>query len=168
MGGRQPHSRSHVLPAHVQETRRRGAVARQAQPEDLIAPRVQCLSQCTQAVGRIRQAVQQQHPAHRRVGLELEAAVPIGITLPRVGQATGAVAYQTKLWPRTDRRVDLGLKLGEDRVLQGLVGLEVDHVGALDGELGAEPLRVPGLQSGATAALERQHDGDDEESDEAR
>ena len=70
-------------------------MAGQPQADHPEAALVEALTQSSQAVGRVGQAVEQQHAAGRPVGRELEAAVPIRRPASRVGSAAGTVARES-------------------------------------------------------------------------
>ncbi len=151
------HGGGHVLPADIEQSRWRGAVAWQTQPDDPVVALVQFLAQRSQAVRRIRHSVQQQHATDRRFGWQFEAAVPVRFATLRIAGTALAVALECGAGPGLGPRVNLRFELREQPVFQAEVVLEVAHLIGLGrakllGQVGSEP----GLARRAGAALEKQ------------
>ena len=124
----------------------------QAQAEYLVTALVERFTQGPEAVRRIRHAVQQQYPADRCVGIEFEAAVPVGLALLRVGGTAAAVAHQRILGSGCGVRVDFLFQLCKQLVFQLPVIIEAgDLIRLLNRKFRTQLFGVPGLQ-GRTAA----------------
>jgi hypothetical protein len=119
---RHAHGRLHVLDAERDEARRRGAVARQPEADHLEAARREMLADRAQAVGRVREAVQQQDRAAAtaglRCGLQVKAAIPVHG--PDAGIAAAAGPEPVERFPvaGSARRIDPLPQFREQAVLE--------------------------------------------------
>jgi len=145
MTHRQAHCGRHVLPGDFDETGRRRSVSRQAHPDDRGASRVERLAERTQAVRRVRHAVQQQDAGLRRSRCQLETAVPVRRPAFRIGQAVAVVAVDRAFPARRHLGIDLRVQLCEEPVFERQVVGEAIHSGGL-GELLVEVRQVPDVE----------------------
>ena len=153
MLGRQLHGGGHVLPADIEQARRRGAVTREAQADHPVVAPVQFLAQRPQAVRRVRHPVQQQYPADRCGGGQFEAAVPVGFANLRVAGTALAVAHECRAGTGLGARIHFRLELREQPVFQPQVVLEgADLVSLGRPILLRQHLGVPRLEGLAAAA----------------
>jgi hypothetical protein len=117
-----------------------------------IAPLVEGFAQRSQAIWRIRHAVEQKDAAHGIIGRELETSVPVGSPVLGIGGAAGAVADQGVGGPAPDDIVNLLIQFGEERVLQPQIVVEASNpIRLLRGEVQIKVFGMPRLQRRATA-----------------
>ena len=125
-----------VLPLDIGQAGRNRAVARQADGDGdeaavAVAPR-----DVAQAVGRIRETVQQHHDADRRsLGLEHVGPVEVVAEVAGVDRALGVVAVGRDCGFRADPVDHLAAHVAEDHVLVAQVGRPVGLLQRIDVQL---------------------------------
>jgi hypothetical protein len=103
--------------------------------------------------------VQEEDPAGRSLGRQLEAAVPVGILLFRVGGAAAAVAHECISRSGGGGGNDFFIQLGEQPIFEAPVALEGADLGGLGGgEFRGQRFGVPRLRRLVAAAYKEKRD----------
>ena len=167
---RNAHRRGPVLPGDRDQPGRGGPVARQPQGQHVVAQGAIELAQGAHAVGRVREAVEEQRAAARRaVGLELEGAVEVRCARRRIARPAGHEAVEGRERRlRLDRGGAPGGEGVEELVLQTPVGREVEVPARVAGrELALGRVAMPGLERwhGARVQGDPEERSEDQERD---
>ena len=149
LADRKPRGGHPIFPAHVGQAGRHGAVPRQADADRDEAAIAVELRDVPQAVGRVRQPVQQHHRADRlAVGFHDIRSVPVLGEARRIDRALREVAVDRHARVRIELLADLGANAFEDRPFLREIAGPIGTVEVALAQLGRHE-GVPGLQRGA-------------------
>ncbi len=150
-----------VLPGHLRQRRRHRAMAGHAQGQHVIAAIEQRAGDCTHAVRRIGKTVQQQRAALDPRRPQLEAAVPVAREQPLVVGTLRPVAIAGQLLFQGDRLQQPSARFLEQILLAPEVAIQRESGVKLRClHLAGRCLRVPRLQIGKPARLQRIYQDD--------